>query len=123
MKVIGMCPYWESRPILPPLPGATEMRTQTYHAINEIAEERERQISEEGWTAAHDDAHTPRKGRGDVGPLAEAASCYIHGSTGVLDLHWPWGRDWWKPVTYRRNLVKAAALIVAELERLERLGE
>ncbi|MEB3421767.1 hypothetical protein VK682_24660 [Salipiger manganoxidans] len=33
---------------------------------------------------------------------------------------WPWDRKWWKPTTPRRDLVKAGALIVAEIERLDR---
>jgi hypothetical protein len=33
---------------------------------------------------------------------------------------WPWDLKWWKPTTPRRDLVKAAALIVAEIERLDR---
>lgn len=35
--------------------------------------------------------------------------------------HWPWSREWWKPKNPRRDLVKAGALIVAEIERLDRL--
>lgn len=34
--------------------------------------------------------------------------------------NWPWHRVWWKPSTRRRNLVKAGALILAEIERLDR---
>jgi hypothetical protein len=33
---------------------------------------------------------------------------------------WPWDRKWWKPTDRRRDLVKAAALILAEIERLDR---
>lgn len=33
---------------------------------------------------------------------------------------WPWHIDWWKPSDPRRNLVKAGALILAEIERLDR---
>jgi len=33
---------------------------------------------------------------------------------------WPWGGFTWKPTTPRRDLVKAAALILAEIERLDR---
>jgi len=33
---------------------------------------------------------------------------------------WPWSRDWWKPDSMRRDLVKACALIVAEGERVDR---
>ena len=33
---------------------------------------------------------------------------------------WPWLSSWWKPSTNRRDLVKAGALILAEIERLDR---
>jgi len=36
---------------------------------------------------------------------------------------WPWGPQHWKPETHRRNLEKAAALILAEIERLDRKTE
>ena len=93
--------------------------------IDEIAAERTRQIEEEGWTPAHDDAH--RRGE-----MAGAAACYImHGlSISRTDLRhqvrdvvrdlWPWALRWWKPSQHRRDLVKSAALIVAEIERLDR---
>lgn len=89
-------------------------------AINDIAAERKRQIDVEGWAAEHDDKH-------DAGELATAAACYALASSGsqsfrrtVIERFWPWDRDWWKPKDKRRNLVKAAALIVAEIERLDR---
>jgi hypothetical protein len=91
------------------------------NALDEIAAERRRQIEVEGWSPEHDDEHLPRPGRRERrGPLAEAAECYIAGSTGVFDLNWPWDTEYWKPTTYRRDLIKAAALIVAEIERLDR---
>ena len=35
---------------------------------------------------------------------------------------WPasWSTDWWKPKTPRRDLVRAAALLIAEIERIDR---
>lgn len=33
---------------------------------------------------------------------------------------WPWDESWWKPTNRRRDLVKAGALILAEIERLDR---
>lgn len=89
--------------------------------ITEIVVERRRQMEVEGWTTAHDDAH------GD-GSLAQAAACYAHPRPprgdpriGVPEW-WPdsWHPSWWKPKTRRRNLIRAAALIVAEIERLDR---
>lgn len=95
--------------------------------IEDIAAERQRQIEAEGWTAEHDDKH-------DSGELAEAAACYARGSTGINYIErlgmrghvqsrrvvWPWDLSWWKPTDRRRDLVKAGALIVAEIDRLDR---
>jgi hypothetical protein len=82
------------------------------NAIEEIVAERKRQIEAEGWTPEHDDAHVD-------GALAKAATCYAS----VFPLapsYWPWDLQWWKPTSRRRNLIKAGALIVAEIERLDR---
>jgi hypothetical protein len=105
-------------------------------AIADIAAERQRQISKEDWTPEHDDSH-----RG--GELAIAAGWYALNSpfvrhpecigdpadgrheahrlfAGETAMHWPWSREWWKPKDSRSDLVRAAALIVAEIERLDR---
>lgn len=91
--------------------------------IEEIAAERKRQIEVEGWTPEHDDR------RGD-GSLARAAAAYAHASTKihphqarqstVISKLWPFDWLWFKPKNSRRNLVIAGALIVAEIERLDR---
>ena len=39
---------------------------------------------------------------------------------GKLPSYWPWTAEWWKPRTKRENLVRAGALILAEVERLDR---
>lgn len=94
--------------------------------IEEIAAERLRQIEAEGWVPTHDDAHR-------FGEIAGAAACYAmldlkirngdlaSKTTEMISELWPWARSWWKPTAHRRNLVKAAALLVAEIERLDRL--
>lgn len=86
-------------------------------AIQDIKAERQRQINMEGWTAAHDDRH-------DEGDLALAALCYVYASIfdpgDFPDRYWPWDRKWWKPGDNRRNLVKAGALIIAEIQRMDR---
>lgn len=94
--------------------------------IDDIAAERRRQIEQEGWAPPHDDAH--RRGE-----MAGAAACYVMHGLNIprpdlradVDLMvsglWPWAPFWWKPTDRRRDLVKAAALIVAEIERLDRL--
>ena len=90
--------------------------TRNTAAIDVLAERR-RQIESEGWTREHDDTWVD-------GELAIAAACYA-GATDMTITNnppalWPWSASWWKPTTYRRDLVKAAALILAEIERLDR---
>lgn len=87
--------------------------------IELIATERKRQISKEGWTASHDDTH-------EYGELAIAATCYAINGQGSESLlppcDWPWEKKWWKPSPDQiRNLVKAGALIAAEIDRLQRI--
>lgn len=91
-------------------------------ALTDIAAERKRQVEQEGWTVEHDDEHVNAE-------MARAAVCYIMGRIRFGDAYgpetlWPaeWDEAWWKPGPYRRNLVKAGALIVAEIERLDRLS-
>ena len=87
------------------------------NAINDIASERERQISERGYTQAHDDEMN-----GD-GELVLAAVCYAKEAAGLnreRPQYWPWSDFAWKPGGYRQNLVKAAALIAAEIDRIDR---
>ena len=102
-----------------------------------IAEERARQVSVEGWSAGHDDEHR-------MGEMAVAAICYakphsnakpclcasrreaslicpLHSGGAWAPAGWPWSMHWWKPSESRvRNLVKAGALIAAEIDRLNR---
>lgn len=81
-----------------------------------IAAERERQISVEGYDAAHDRAHEHQ--------LMAAAMCYLtaaaHPHPSDLrraPLGWPWAEQFWKPEGgRRRNLEKAGALIAATLD-------
>lgn len=81
--------------------------------------ERFRQIEVEGFDASHDDDLK-------TGELAAAGATYAfnqwlprNDATG-MPLWWPWSMDWWKPEGGRRDLVKAAALILAEGERFDR---
>ena len=105
-----------------------------------IAAERQRQIEVEGYTPEHDAEH-------DDIELAKAAWCYLfayrktsQGSGPALPLlvasrewpdapmGWPWWEDGdpfskpigWKPgPTQLRNLVRAGALVAAEIDRLQ----
>jgi len=88
-----------------------------------IAAERHRQVTAEGLTPEHDDEHTD-------GAMAQAGGCYAlayaleaqgHGKDSV-PTPWPWDATWWKPSPADpvRQLVKAGALIAAEIDRLRR---
>ena len=94
-----------------------------------IAAERKRQIKEEGWSEYHDDVTWSH------GELARAAACYampgyirkklvgdVRSKVGLFDI-WPWNVAHWKPAPDNRirELEKAGALIVAEIDRLLRL--
>lgn len=109
----------------------------TEHAkqvLDAIGAERMRQITREGFSIDHDDAHRN-------GELALAASCYAL-NVGLARKHapgdidpetldaissmapvisvWPFDDSWWKPKSARHDLIVAAAMIVAEIERLDR---
>jgi hypothetical protein len=92
-------------------------------AIDLIHQERARQLGEEGWTAEHDDEHGSHQ-------LLDAARAYIGAATdpaftnpGRPPVCWPWDVGSWKPSEDPiRNLVKAGALIAAEVDRLTRLN-
>jgi hypothetical protein len=85
-----------------------------------VRDERNRQINAEGFDDQHDDAH-------DGGDLSRAGRCYAafaiqqmagSGPT-TLDApaSWPFAAEWWKPSRDPlRNLTKAAALIIAEMD-------
>ena len=91
--------------------------------IKRIADERQKQI-DSGWTPEHDDEH-------DGGELVKAAICYALGDTEIrspagemsVEIN-PFGIDFYRSMKAKpkiRQLEIAAALIVAEIERLERV--
>ncbi len=95
-------------------------------AARDVVVERRRQIEVEGFTPEYDlEEHA-------AGDLALAALCYLQAigerasmtSEEMLRRHppdlWPWDDEWWKPKNNRRDLVRAAALIIAEIERIDR---
>ena len=85
-------------------------------AAMDVLAERQRQQSIEGWTPEHDDQYSKSQ-------LLWASSCYVLNTIqpfSRIPMDWPWAPEWWKPTGPRRDLVKAAALILAEIERLDR---
>lgn len=111
--------------------------------IELIKEERQRQVDKEGWTLEHDDEHTDQS-------LAMAAALYASPDDRLMAVRicehctsvdsisdpWPWWNEndsdrgpsrfkaWDKRKDHdrMRRLQIAGALIVAEMERLQRLG-
>lgn len=89
--------------------------------IHSITLERIRQIEEEGWDDENDDQHTD-------GSLVAAAIAYAMPNVSPdrvsLPRHvfWPlsWDPKWFKPKNRRADLVRAGALIAAEIDRLDR---
>lgn len=94
-------------------------------AVRDVLAERQRQVETEGWTAEHDDRHRDRS-------LALTAALYatpipllerreLAGGTAYVD-PWCWDRRWDKRRKHseRRRLVIAAALLLAEISRLDR---
>ena len=97
---------------------ALHIRRPNSAFVNAVVAERFRQIEQEGWSLDHDDAH-------DTGDLSRAGSCYAQwagtaGPPNEVPFNWPWSPEWWKPAGFRRDLVKACALIIAEGEKFDR---
>lgn len=96
-------------------------------AVGDVLIERQRQVTTENFSLAHDDRHI-------TGQLAKAGACYALKGFSIVGIGradqiddlvealFPWSPDWWKPKDDRQNLVRAAALLIAEIERLDRLS-
>lgn len=91
------------------------MNAMPLSGLELIEEERLRQLETEGYDSEHDAQH-------DTGKLWRAGVAYATGNR-----HWwPWDIDSYKPEAREeehptvRDLVKAGALIAAELDRLQR---
>ena len=99
--------------------------TTMSRAARDVLAERQRQMAPppggEGHSAGDDDRHVNRE-------LARAAIAYAVASLDTSPawgpLFWwpPWPRAQLKPKDTRRDLVRAAALLIAEIERLDRAG-
>ncbi|MCX6232651.1 MAG: hypothetical protein NTZ33_14030 [Bacteroidetes bacterium] len=88
--------------------------------IELIAKERKRQIDVEGWTPEND-------AKLNCGQLSDAAVCYALRGYWKTRLQtwfmviWPFDIEWYKPSENDRvrDLVKAGALIAAEIDRIQ----
>lgn len=94
---------------------AAEWRSQAAH---DVLAERRRQVEVYGYTPESDDRYSS-------GQMSIAAACYLvdsdaYPNPGQQPPDWPWAADFWNPTDYRRDLVRAAALVLAEIERIDR---
>lgn len=91
--------------------------TEVPQAWLDVQAERRRQITAEGWTPDHDDLYCAAE-------LPRAAAAYIlSGANDEAPAIWPFSAKWWKPRDARANYMRAGALILAEIERLDRAAE
>lgn len=79
-----------------------------------ITAERVRQLEKEGFDSDNDNRHI-------MGELVWAAVAYcLDGKSYSAPDYWPWSRTWWKPKSAKENLIRAGALIAAEIDRINR---
>ena len=95
-----------------------------------VIHERNRQVTEEGFHSEHDQQYINDE-------LIKAAVCYasvpvVRAEGGITEAEivkevpeglWPWMAEWWKPGTDMECLIKAGALIIAEIDRRLANGE
>lgn len=99
--------------------------SRTARPFADVHHERMRQITLEEFSRERDD-------HWQAGELALAAATYAISAApadalndedllaDTMESIWPWEATWLKPTDPRRDLVKAGALIAAEIERLDR---
>lgn len=89
-------------------------------AIQDIIAHRRHQVEVEGFGPEHDANYKNME-------LGYAGACYARPiyrdaeakAENAPPIGWPFDRVWWKPTDRRADLVKAASLIVAEIEAID----
>lgn len=119
-------PLYLRATLLDLLPIAAELRDLMTPGALAVLSERRRQVVDEGFTAERDAMY-------DSGFLASASAAYALAAADKLHPFsqgdggyergsppemWPSDLTWWKPSTPQRDLEKAAALAIAELDLL-----
>ncbi len=83
-------------------------------AASDVIAERRRQIERENFSHRRDDNYLKKD-------LACAAASYaLYDKKQEVPWCWPWDERWWNPTDYRQNLIKSGALLLAEIERIDR---
>lgn len=94
----------------------------TAPGLRDVIAERLAQIEKHGFTLEHDLGHHP-------GDIAAGAGSYLSTAIGQLygkafdpkeiDPEWPWEREAWRPGDARANLIKAVAIALAVIDRID----
>lgn len=94
-----------------------ELDAESAFAVRLVIEERLSQLKHNGYSCKQDDRIN------DKGQLIRAAAAYllasIHDAIGAMNV-WPWPTNTYKPRQPFPNLVRAGAMIIAELSRRQR---
>ncbi|MGR6845184.1 hypothetical protein [Acinetobacter baumannii] len=98
-------------------------------AVKDVLNERERQIQIKGWTNEHDDVYSKnglsRAAVSDPSNVIHrgwtflAKPFWLYQSEDAPE-YWPLDDCYWKPKSPRQDLVRAAALLTAEIDRRDR---
>ncbi len=88
----------------------------SHDILVEVANERRRQVVEKGFTPTHDDQLTEYE-------LTQSAICHAASPEAgePIEEAWPFDTPFNMPGSVREGLIQACALLVAEIERLDRL--
>lgn len=99
--------------------GTSYTNTDMEFILHEVYKERVRQVFDEGYSVYADDCHTHMElARGGA---AYAVAKHIDNlGRHPAQLGWPFPEFSFKPTDHRRNLIKAMAMLCAEVERIDR---
>lgn len=100
-------------------------------ALLDVIKERNRQVNVEEHTHANDDQYQSneliRGSHSYVGHVIARSWTYSESTPEKYQSEepsefWPWPDETWKPKSPREDLIRATALLLAELERMDRLS-
>lgn len=100
-------------------------------AIQDVVSERQRQQLVEGYTTDLDDNYTHNEMTAAAVGYAQhvVSRGWVHSfdnenyQSETCPSIWPWDEKYWKPKSPREDLVRAAALLIAEIERIDRTNQ
>ena len=101
-------------------------------AVLDVLNERNRQINQENYSAEQDDQYQNNELlRASVGYAEHVvARGWVYSDANPEKYQseeesefWPWPSESWKPKNPRADLVRATALLIAEIERMDRASE